>query len=32
MDAQWADGKSSVSVLGPADLGSNSFVDTDKEH
>ncbi|MFL6170110.1 MAG: cbb3-type cytochrome c oxidase subunit I, partial [Ornithinibacter sp.] len=32
MDAQWADGKSAVSVLGPADLGGNSFVDTDKEH
>jgi hypothetical protein len=25
-DAQWADGKSSVSVLGPADLEGNSFV------
>ena len=32
MDAQWADGKSSVSVLGPADLEGNSFVDeNDKE-
>jgi cytochrome c oxidase subunit I len=33
MDAQWADGKTSVSVLGPADLEGNSFVDeNDKEN
>ena len=31
MDAQWADGKSVVSVLGPADLEGNSFVDEKKE-
>ena len=30
MDAQWADGKTSVSVLGPADLEGNSFVDETK--
>ena len=32
MDAQWADGKSSVSVLGPADLGGNDFAGEDKEN
>ena len=27
MDAQWADGKSPVSALGPADLHANPLVD-----
>ncbi len=30
MDAQWADGRSAVSVLGPADLGGNAFADREQ--